>query len=529
MLQKKKDNLLGKIVRKNYNNKLEEVLEHKKFSEHTKSLLLSMLYKIEGAYPDYEKAKRNVESKEEYIENIISTIQNQCSTIEVISPNSERSQELGQRTFVIDEVRKTIKCYPVERKLLYAIAKIGKKEYIIDKEKYDMLSKPLSNLINIGSNINTVEPLRDFNGYSWTTLSREIESIEHNIVYQNLRILLGYQFLKDWVENREFVADYMLLFKRKIKLEYGDRNAKNIEDLVSQIAILLEMKVNEQSRKQLEYSGDELLSKLAKVTDIKEFTAYVSKRKKEINEKIREIDTILNNSKYLQIEYERRNSVLPLEKKIFSMRVLAEQLVRERENEFEKIEKLNKLLMPKNFVRYKKELEDKEKIYNLIKTENIDIELRKLIIQLQKVFMKCFEIKIQQARTKNEVMQLVYEFRYYFLLMFDSKNSIGEIPELQNDIERTISALLVRTKLEGITGQFTTIKDLENKIYKEIFLLKTISLEDIYMAPIKEDNIIFMQLYDENEFERKIELGTIDEIPKRELGLKFNKKVKVFY
>ena len=29
-----------------------------------------------------------------------------------------------------------------------------------------------------------VEPLRDFNGYSWTTIPSEIESIQHNLIYQ---------------------------------------------------------------------------------------------------------------------------------------------------------------------------------------------------------------------------------------------------------------------------------------------------------------------------------------------------------
>ena len=71
-MQKKKEYFLGRIVKKDYKNKLEEVLERKNFSEQTKSLLLSMLYKIENAYSDYSKVKQNVESKDEYIENIIS-------------------------------------------------------------------------------------------------------------------------------------------------------------------------------------------------------------------------------------------------------------------------------------------------------------------------------------------------------------------------------------------------------------------------------------------------------------------------
>ena len=155
--------MLGRIVKRNYNNKLESVLEHKDFSEQTKSLLLSMLYKIESAYPDYEKVKKNVETKEEYIENIITTIKNKCGDIQVINPSSPRSAELGNNIFLIDETRKIIKCYPVERKLLYAISKIGKKPLIVNEEKYDVLAKPMSSLINIGSNLNMVEPLRDFN------------------------------------------------------------------------------------------------------------------------------------------------------------------------------------------------------------------------------------------------------------------------------------------------------------------------------------------------------------------------------
>ena len=68
-MQKKKDKLLDKIVKKDYNNELEEILEKKYFEENVKSLLLNILYKVETAYKDYEKVKQDVETKEEYIEN----------------------------------------------------------------------------------------------------------------------------------------------------------------------------------------------------------------------------------------------------------------------------------------------------------------------------------------------------------------------------------------------------------------------------------------------------------------------------
>ena len=62
-LQKKTDKFLEKLVKKNYNNELEEILEKKNFEENTKSILLNILYKIEAAYKDYEKVKQEVEPK----------------------------------------------------------------------------------------------------------------------------------------------------------------------------------------------------------------------------------------------------------------------------------------------------------------------------------------------------------------------------------------------------------------------------------------------------------------------------------
>ena len=90
------------------------------------------------------------------------------------------------------------------------------KEKII-KEDYYVIDRTLSELINIGNDINFVEPLRDFNGYSWTTIPKEIEGIDHNLIYQNLRILVGYSFLDKWVKDNEYIMDYFEAFKKQAR------------------------------------------------------------------------------------------------------------------------------------------------------------------------------------------------------------------------------------------------------------------------------------------------------------------------
>ena len=70
-MQTKKENLINKIVKKDFNNELESALEQKAFEENAKSSLLSILYKIQTAYKDIESVKQNIETEEEYIENYI--------------------------------------------------------------------------------------------------------------------------------------------------------------------------------------------------------------------------------------------------------------------------------------------------------------------------------------------------------------------------------------------------------------------------------------------------------------------------
>ena len=75
---------MDKFVKKDYNNELELVLEQKKFEENVQSMLLSILYKIETSYKDYETVKKDVETKEEYIKEFINIIKNDCKSIKLV-------------------------------------------------------------------------------------------------------------------------------------------------------------------------------------------------------------------------------------------------------------------------------------------------------------------------------------------------------------------------------------------------------------------------------------------------------------
>lgn len=526
-MQKKSDKFLEKIVKKDYNNELEKILEKKNFDENVKSILLSILYKIEIAYKDYEKVKQDVETKDEFIKMFLKQIEDNCEEIKVISLKSEDSRILGNKTFLVDKKNRKIICYPIERKLLYCISKISKKDKII-KDDYFLINKTLSNLINVGNCINQVEPMRDFNGYSWTTIPKEMESIQHNIIYQNLRILLGNEFLNDWIYNKEYIIDYMELLRKNLIKKYGKTEGAGIINTLSQLSVLMDVRYNKNAREEIINIKNEVEEKLEKVQDSKKFVEKITKEKMELTKKIKYIDETLNNKNMLQEEYVRRNENLPLEEKIFSIRILSKILEDERGECLEKIEELNNVLSPKKYLKYRKELEEKEKYLILLDEGNIDKEIDKLIIEIQKEFLRCYYTKLERVQTKQEIIKMIYEFRYYCMIPYDDERNIYEIKQLQKRIEQIKRILIQKAGEIKAINVFAKDEEVNYQMLKNIFNIRIINLEELSIKVTKEKEDFFVQLFDDNVFEEKTIIANSENINKKDLEIRLNKKVKIF-
>lgn len=528
-MQKKNENLLEKLVKRDYNNELEKILEKKTYSENVKSILLSILYKLEISYKDYKHIKKEVLKKEELIGNIIKVIKNNCDEIKLIKPNSKESEIIGNRTFLVEKKKKRIICYNIERKLLYCLAKISKKNRII-KDNYYVINKTLSNLINVGACINEVEPLRDFNGYSWTTIPKEIESITHNLIYQNLVFLVGNDFMNKWIYNKESIMDYMQIFKEKLEKLYGKEIAEKLIELLEEISIYIEIKFDKKAREKMLNEKEKVEDELIKIQDSEKFVEKITEEKRIITEEIRLIDETINNKHLLEQEYERRNELLPLEEKIFSMRILAKMMSDEREGKLEKLEKLNSLLNPQKYVGYKKELEEKEKYLSLVDKEDIDKNIDKLKLKLQKLFFKCFDKKIEKCDSRQDMLKLIYEFRYYMMLPYDYENDIYEVKDLQKEVEEATKKVLERAHKLKVIERFSKQEDVNYELLKYLFQNRNINIEDIEVKLIKDkENNYYIQVFDGNGVGEKREMPNSENMNKKDLAIRFNKKVKVFY
>lgn len=229
----------------------------------------------------------------------------------------------------------------------------------------------------------------------------------------------------------------------------------------------------------------------------------------------------------MQAEYEKRNENLPLEEKIFSMRILSGLMAKEREEKIEKIEKLNELLNPQKFTEYKQELESKEKYLKLLESDNIQKDINSIKKQMQKLFLENFETKIEKAESKQELTKLIYEFRYYSMIPYSYEELVKDTKELEKDLEKTAKKLLNKAHKLKVIERFSKQEEIDYILLKNIFLVRSINLEEISIKLCKEKDKYYIQIFDDKAFEDKIDIEDASTINKKDLLIRFNKKVKI--
>lgn len=555
-----KEDIFSKINLKDYNNVLENILEQKAFSEDVKNLLLSMLYKIENGYEDYKTIKVNVSSKKSYVKKIIQIIKDECKEIQLIKPLSEESKILEENNvnYIVEKETGKIISYPNERMMLEALVTLSQKDIVLE-EQYSLYNLAMRDVLSIGNRMNCVEVIRDFNGWSWDITTNQMEGKNINIVYQSLLILLGNRFLQNWITNKEDdeedeeveipsneilrskynenfgmtkeemqedkTIDYIRKMQEILAEKYGEENAIEFLEQLIKTILAIDCNINEKQRKIVLNLQNQVAKDLEKMRDNKAYVEELSKKKKELAERIKNIDTLLSDDKMLKEEYENRNSKLANKDKIFSVSHLSIMLEKEKEKYFKEIKEYNLQMQPKEFVETKKALEEKLEFFEDIDVkENEKTNEEKQIILLQKFFLKCFEEKIKRALTKKEITNLIYELRYYEQLPYRQYN-ISKEEKIAEYLKKVEKQVIKKACLEKVLIKFSDEEELNYDILKNQFQSKIIKLENtIYVLKYKK-GILKLEIYDTNIEEETREIEIKEKV---ELHVKLNKKIKIW-
>ena len=477
----------NKFLPKDYKEELAKAIEEKNFSQDAENLLLSMCYKMDDSYTNYRTVKREVPSKEEFMEKLVLDVELNCKNIIIAKPNSELEKELkqNQRKIKMDgQAEKNIISYPNEKTLAYAIAKASLPAM---KNEFTDEDRAVITAINIGKCISESEVIRDFSGWTWSILSNEIESTECNTIYVFLSFLLGYKALEN------------------INLQYIKENLtesfyKEMQKVAMQFYLSYDKDKNEEILKKL--SEDK--KKLEKMKDSSKYIIEITKEKKETIDQIKQIDRILSDPLLMRQEYLIYNSNKPDKEKVFSVSHYQEKLTKDRQKLLYTLSEYNRIENPNEFLKEREKLEYEIKFYE----EETDIS------KLEKEFKKIFIKKLEKTNERRELLNIIYEIRYLNFLP-NCKMNLNEIEE------KAVPKAIKYHVLEPISNNDI----LDYRILKGIFDSDVISLENLYIKLSSSQNIINVELYEGDTLEKKYDITLPDGV---NIQIRRSKKMKIF-
>ena len=186
------------------------------------------------------------------------------------------------------------------------------------------------------------------------------------------------------------------------------------------------------------------------------------------------------------------------------------------------IEESNKLVEPSNYVEAKRKCVANLELLKGINLENdVNTNFFPYLIQLQKGFLNCFQIKIQKAITRKEIMDLCYEFRYYGQLPYSKNIRVRKVEELKPKIINIQDLLLKKLYELKIINKISNDTELNNFIIQKVLESKIVKLENIFIeSKIRKEELKIL-LYDGEILEDTYKL-------EKKSKLKISKKIKLF-
>ena len=492
-----------------YNLILEKILDSKYFSSNSKSLLLSMIYKLEEFFEDYRTVKNIDTTKDEFLNLILNTIKKYCDNIKLVEPEEADILNKNNILAVTNEKERSILCYPTEIALLYAISDIMPKFFYIPNT-FEYKNSFQRTLVN-GYNANILEILTDFNGWSWDLNIKQKKNFKDNLIYQNLVIIFGNSFMEEWKENNTKDIDYLNEIKK-----YFNRS--------DYMKCLSEYLITGLTSKERAKQDKDLADKIKELEMISDKITYFEKIKSSKLKYLKELEKItlsLNNRDLMRKEYMAKNLKLTPDKRIATLGTYKKMLETRKEKVVDKIATLTADMNPINYLNNKRELEKYIEI-NSKSNENSD----DIIIKLQSEFIKVLDDICFETENIQSLKDLIFKIRYYKYLYITKDKQIRDIPELNNSVNEVLKKVIQKLVIAGNIKKIASDNSLNQEIILNVLDTKIIDLEAIkFDIDIKED-YIKIKTYEKEVFEKEFEIDGV--FSKKNFEIKQGKIYKLF-
>lgn len=546
---------------KNYIKEAENILKEKQFDEETKNIILSLTYKLVEAYPDYKKVKVNVLEEDKFFNMFFSTIKNNIKKIELIKPkklnlgearktfnkqellNNEQYQGLNTtkkqsntdtflssskynddktynellnkkegKRYIVDEEKKIIIVYPSEMDMYAAILELTPRYFQISEEY--IFKDTLERVLKEGAFLNYLEIFTDFKGYSWYQNNYDKFPYIKNLLFQNMLLLLGPDYIFSWQQRKNNTSDYIKEMEISLIKQYGKENSNKV---IFCLYSVIYNYANQKEKINIKRLVNENKKRLEKMENHKDFLEDIKISKKRAIERIDNIDLVLNNDEYLIQAFEEnqnnmRNATLSINQYI-------KKIKEEREELIKKIDFLDTLQKPTSYIEYKEELQRQ------INSFENNLKINEAVFELELAILRALEYKIVKYSDNTQTLKYLKLLRYLKYQHLDKDLRLKDIKQIQDRIKSIEKMLITNASKTGNIRMISYNIDLNYMIISKALETRILDLDDIEIELDYKPGKLGIRLYykDIMELEDIVDIST-DPL----LAIKLRKKVKIF-
>ena len=512
-----KKTILSKLNIKDYRNDLELVLEKKNFDEEAKSLILSIFYKLDNFYKDYMVVKREVDNKNKFLENYINIIKLKCNKISILQPR----KNISKSKYKINKKKGKIQCFPSENILLYAIYQLNEEQYKKGKYKLSNFTDLCVNsILNKGNSINSTEPIRDFNGWSWSVEIENSDNIMYNLIFQNLLILFGYDFIAKNMNKPNIVE----IMKNKVQAENLGKLGHEFLNVFMELSVIIFNNYSQRCHQNCVMAKESINKKINLLNNRETYITSKTVSNTELIKKIQKIDIMLNDVSLTRKCYEK--SLISEKNNYSSITDFMDAAEKTRDKLLAKINSNNKLLSPKEYLKNYEKYKNLLNFYEAINEDNEKVRIQSRLINLQKKFLECLKLKIAKASSKRELYNIATELRYYAHVLYKKNKTVLDQDNILTKFEEVTKLLIKRLIENKVTDTGFKSEELNYEILKYMFKTKMIKLDNLVIKiSFIEDDQIEVEYYDVKMLDNK----QVFNLPYDEkIVNKKDRKIKVF-
>ena len=498
-----------------YNEQLEQVLEKKYFSSNIKNILLSMIYKLERSYPDYTQVKRHVRKKEDFLAELVKSVEKYCEHIKTVEPDSQEAEILRKYNVLAltNERERSILAYPTEISLLYALSDIMPKYFVMER---NFIFKRLFQVMLVeGFNHNNVSMLQDFNGWTWDNAPKQNTPFISNLIYQNLLCIFGEEYLAEWRNSSSVKAKFIEALQKNIQ----DLDANNNYFYETMNLIYKAARVHD--RKLIEPEMAKYYQEYCEMQNMDEYLKNLNVQIQAMKKRIGKIDMIHSNSDLLISEFNKFNKGLDEDKRIGNANLYSNMLKNERVELEEKLEEIQDLQNPVKYIKRRSELSAIAYIYS-----NKD-SLETAVIKSQLEYLKLYDKKIANDDDPEQIVDILYELRYYQKINLNVKHKVESIAKIKEQVDQIMKKAVTKACKLGVIKIISM--DISNN-FDIIEVAFNTNMIDLYDARIEleflQEEKLSVRIYDKDEFE----LERIIDFKgnPRDIQIKLGKPVRLF-